>query len=42
MTCTIYTSCARTAFRALDARAPKKEISFAELVSAQARHGGAQ
>ena len=42
MTCTIYTSCARTAFRALDARAPEKEISFAELVSAQARHGGAQ
>jgi hypothetical protein len=28
--------------RALDARAPEKEISFAELVSAQARHGGAQ
>jgi hypothetical protein len=42
MTCTNYTRCARTAFRALDARAPEKEISFAELVSAQARPGGAQ
>jgi hypothetical protein len=43
MTCTIYTRCARTAFWALDARAPEKEISFAELVSAQeARPGGAQ
>ena len=43
MTCTIYTRCERTAFWALDARAPEKEISFAELVPAQARHhGGAQ
>jgi hypothetical protein len=42
MTCTIYTRCARTALTAPLARAPKKEISFAELVSAQARPGGAQ
>jgi hypothetical protein len=42
MTCTIYTRSARTAFRAMDARAHEKEISFAELVSAQARPGGAE
>jgi hypothetical protein len=42
MTCTIYTRCARTAVSALVARAHEKEISFVELVSAQARPGGAQ
>jgi hypothetical protein len=40
MTCTIYTSCARTALTALVARAPEKEISFAEVLSAQATTGG--
>jgi len=35
MTCTIYTRCARTALRVSLARALDKEISFAELVSAQ-------
>jgi hypothetical protein len=42
MTCTTYTRCARTAFSALTARAPQKEIPFAELVSAQGAPGGAQ
>jgi hypothetical protein len=42
MTCTTYTRCARTAFRAPLARAHEKEISFAELVSAQGAPGGAQ
>lgn len=42
MTCTTYTRCARTALRVSLARALDKEISFAELVPAQARHGGAQ
>jgi hypothetical protein len=36
-----YTRSARTAVLALVARAHEKEISFAELVSAQARPGGA-
>ena len=40
MTCTNYTRSARTALGALDARAPEKEFSFAEAVSAQATTGG--
>jgi hypothetical protein len=39
MTCTNYTRSARTALTALVARAPEKEISFAEAVSAQAAPG---
>jgi hypothetical protein len=39
MTYTIYTRSARTALRALDARAPEKGISFAEVVSAQTAPG---
>jgi hypothetical protein len=34
-----YTRSARTALTALVARAPQKEISFAEAVSAQTTHG---
>jgi hypothetical protein len=40
MTCTNYTRSARTALMALVARAPEKEISFAEVLSAQATTGG--
>jgi hypothetical protein len=39
MTCTTYTRSARTATSAQFARAPEKEISFAEAVSAQAAPG---
>jgi hypothetical protein len=39
MTCTNYIRCARTAIWATTARAPKKEISFAEVVSAQTAPG---
>jgi len=41
MTCTTYTRSARTALRVSFARAPYKEIPFAELVSAQTAPGGA-
>jgi hypothetical protein len=34
-----YPRSARTALEVLTARAPQKEISFAEVVSAQATHG---
>jgi hypothetical protein len=37
-----FVSASQAMPRALDARAPEKEISFVELVSAQARPGGAQ
>jgi hypothetical protein len=40
MTCTNYTRSARTALTALVARAPEKEFSFAEVLSAQATTGG--